>query len=320
MTVSEPGDQHGPGDLLTAGSERSPLRVPRKVVAGGVVGVLVVAGSIAAVRAHQRQQARARASAAAFRVADTVHLALVHGTVLVLGQGRGPAGRAALLLTVQVHEQGLFPDRVGGLSVVATGVTSGRTVGPDLQGVAGSREADVQLTVDCSAVATGRLPDTGSLRLSVVTAAGLTHHLDAPLPVGGLRAAALESCDLPDPVALPTATGDVESGQVSLQVDPVRRALRSLILLRVTGPGLRVTTNLPKLPFRMQPRGGIAFVATVSVIDCVTARRTPLGLTALLQDGPVQRRVPFEPQPAAANAGVSPLPSYLRALVERSCR
>src|SRR3954451_19961561 len=89
ITIVDPGKPGEPGDVLLAGSERPPFRLPRRtVILASALVLLATAGSVG-VRRYRAHRAEVRRAAAAFARADTVHVHLAVGPEGVIAVDTG---------------------------------------------------------------------------------------------------------------------------------------------------------------------------------------------------------------------------------------
>lgn len=324
VTISDPRGPGRPAEVLSAGEDRPPRRVPIRLVAAVAVVALLVVGTVVLVREraqeHRRQQSHRRAVAAAFRLADSVHLTVMPDSVHVGIDAE--LGKGLLLTPVAFRETGPSPDTVLTLTLTGPGLTAGYASAPNPQGVPGTVAGLARAAVDCAAVTAGRFPGPAIVSATVLTAAHREHVQRVPVATAELRAATLQSCDLPDPDARPLAQGDVQNGRPVLIISPVDRARAVLVLVGIGGPGLRVTTNV-SFPSDLGRQGGLVFGVDVTVADCAAARRGPLNLLVTLQSAGATRVQRVVAAPLVTNLPpgrvVTPLAPYLTRLVQRTC-
>lgn len=336
LTISDPNHPGEPGDVLAAGSERAPFRVPRKVVVLGAAVALLGAGGYAGVTAYQDHQREVRAKAAAFAKADAVHV-----TMTMFEDGAyaldptqayetfGPDGTPAEPRALPTAGRVVVPvsvddDGQGGLTSL-TGLTMTSLVSDgDLTALDGrvpgsTTTAELNATVDCGPVAAGRYPDLGDVVLVATPESGRAHRIRLRITSRQTpKALALDACGLPDPDAVPTATFQVQGGQLQVDVSPVTHAATGLQVLSLTSPGFVLTPG-GGFGRRPLPKGvGVVFPVSVRVVDCAAARAGDLSLTLQLRGGSTSYTV--RAVDAVGNGdGAQPGSSALRAAITRSC-
>lgn len=338
ITITDPGRPEGPADVLVAGSERAPLRLPRRLVATVVAVALVAVGSVVGLDRWHRHQAAVRRAAAAFAVADAVHahVALAEGGVFaepplevvetdpVTGAERTvpqPApSTGTVMVPLVVTDDAATLTEIHDVRVVGTGVTSTFDPSLSLGRVPGDESpVVVPVTFACSAVSAGRYPVLTGLVVVLVPDSGREHRVTVPLR--STPSLALEACLLPDPAAVPETSIEEQHGRLLLSVTSIPRTRQPLRVMALTSPGLAlaVVGGIPGRPAgEVPPDSGVVFDVHLRVTDCAAARAGNDVVTVSLQQG--TRRWTLVVPDSPANAFRRPGSSLLRLAVQRACR
>jgi hypothetical protein len=337
ITITDPGKPREPADVLVAGSERPPLRVPRRLLVIGTAAVLVVVGSVVGLDRWDAHQVAARRAAAAFAIADTVHvhLSVAEGGVyaeapleitepdLVTGADRVVPqplpSTGTLTVPLVVADDAASLTEIRDVRAVGKGVAT--TFDPSLslgRIPGGSSPLAVPVTFPCSAVSAGRYPVLTGVVVVVVPESGRQHRVT--LPVTSTRALALEACLLPDPAAVPETSVEEQHGRLLLSVTSVPHTRQALQIVAVTSPGfaLAVVGGVPGRPAgEVQPDSGVLFDVRVRVTDCTAARAGHGVVTVSLRQGARHWTLVVPDSPA--NAFRRPGSSWLQLTVKSAC-
>lgn len=337
ITISDPGRPEGSADVLVAGSERAPLRLPRRLVVMAAALLLVAVGTPLGLERWHRHQAAVRRAAAAFALADTVHARItlagtgvyadapldVVETDPVTGEMRTvhqpPPTTGTWTVPLVVTDDAYGYTEIRDVRVVGKGVRSafdrtlstGRVLG-------GSSPLDVPVTFPCSAVAAGRFPSVSRVVVVLVAESGREHHVT--LPVTSTPALGYEACQLPDPTAVPETSVEEQHGRLLMLVGNLPRARQALQVTAVTSPGfaLAVVGGLPGRPAgEVGPDSSVLFDVRVRVTDCAAARAGHGVVTASLRQGARHWTLVVPDSPAADYR--RPGSSMLRLAVQRAC-
>jgi hypothetical protein len=334
IEVADPRDPGDPVDVLSAGSERPPFRVSRKVALIGLAVALLGAGTFVGVDRYQLRQAELRRQAAAFAVADTVHVhvTLDAGGVTALEAGndyetyapngssvsrRPPPAVGELELPLTFSDDAAAFDTISGASL--EGSDLGLTFDPsslDNRGAGASAGTVFPMTLQCNGVVAGHYPRLGSLVLAVVVDSGRRHRLVLPLTSStSAKELALTACNLPDPSAIPTATLEEQHGRLLLGVGGVSRSRSALHLLAIRSPGFALAQIGGD--HTVPPDVNLLLDVSVRVTNCALARTGNGAVTLTLRDDRRSYTVVATDAPAADFR--RPGSAWLRTLVARSC-
>ena len=313
VTIHDPG---GPGrqDVLVGGAEREPRlsRRTRVLVGGGLA--LLVAGAVGGT-SYAQHRAEQREQAAAFAVADEVHVEGSLAAVFGLEPGSGRLGADVTLASRDGHPG---PHTVPTVRLEGPGLVPVTRAGPGR--FTPPAQAVPESRVDCGAVAAGRIPEAALVVATVVPASQMPHEQGLPVDPESLREAVLSACDLPDPSAKPYVEAAARGTSLLVFVEAVRRSDAVLWLedVRVPGFALRAVPGL-SLPYLVEPDSGGVYGLDVRVTDCTAARASDLLLTVVLsEDGRREQRVAppavQQPQPGAVPVG-----QLLQRLIDQDC-
>lgn len=313
VTLHDPGEPAG-RDVLVGAPEREPRLSRRTRVLGGAGATLLAAGVVGGT-SYAQHRAEQRERAAAFALADQVHVEGVVAAVFGFEPGSGRLGADVTLRslaghpgphtvpTVRIEGAGLVPLTTGG---------PGRFM-PPTQAVPESR-------VDCGAVAAGRIPASAQVVVTAVPASQVPHEQHLPVDVPSLREAVLAACDLPDPSAEPYVEASAQGDALVVLLETVRRSDAVLRLEEIRVPGFALSTGGRfSLPRVIEPDSGGVYGFGVRVTDCAAARAGDRAVTVVLgQGGRREERVAphavRQPQPGAV-----PVEQLLQRLVEAAC-
>lgn len=266
-------------DVLVGGGDREP-RLSRRARALAAAGaVLLLTGALGA-SAYAERRGEQRAQAAAFALADQVHLAGRLVAVFGLEPGSGRLG-ADVMVAARGDAGG---NRLAGVRLEGDGLqtldTSPVPARPPLP-----YQALPESRVRCGDVADGRIPARATVVLTVVPASGVPHEQRLDADPAQVREAALAACDLPDPDAEPVVGAQgARDGSLLVDVETVPRSDVQLQLVGVRVPGFAVgsSVGLP-LPHRIPPGSGGLYGFTARVTDCAAARSADLTPVVLLR-------------------------------------
>lgn len=335
ITVVDPRDPGEPTDVLLSGSERTPLRVPRKLALLGLAVTLLGVGTFVGVDRYQQRQAEARRRAAAFAAADAVHVhvRLGAGGVTALDAandyeqyapgGSTPALRPAppefgeLELPLTFSDDAASFDTISGASLQGSDLAFVFDPTSLNNRVPGASEVSaLPVTLRCSTVLAGDYPRLGSLVLTVVPVSGRRHRVVVPLTSStSVKELALTACDLPDPAARPTATIEEQHGRLLLGVTGVPRSPSGLRILAIRSPGLALDQIGGE--HTVPPDVQLFLDVSVRVTDCAAARAGKGAVTLTLKDSRRTYTVVATDAPVADFR--RPGSAWLRTQVARSC-
>ena len=315
VTVRDPRDAGRRGDLLEQGAERERRPLPRRVKALAAVGIVVLGLGGLVVRVAVRDRTEKSVRQAAFAAADEVHLA---GRLLSVSALDPGSYRVDVMVEVAGREDRPYPDRVTGLTLQAQGVTPLEFVRPPFP----ERRLQVgaAVTVDCGAVAAGRLPAGGEVVLTVTAGSGVPHDQRLPVSDDQLREAVLVACDLPDPEAETVVEASGASGGLLVSLQQVPRRPDGLVLESIAVEGFEVVLDGLALPYRLPPRTGLGLFVTVRVRDCAAALAGGLRVRVTLTEGGVRTVREADPPVSQPQPGAVPAAQHLQQLVDAGCR
>ena len=315
VTISDPGDRgRGHVDVLSAGDEREP-RLSRRTRVLGLAGLALVAVGAVGGTAWMQHRTDARERAAAFRVADEVHVEGLLVAVFGLEPGGGRVG-AEVRLAGRAGNPG--PHTVPSVRLEGPGIVPLTVDGP------GRFTAPVQAMpesrVDCASASAGRLPDSADVVVTAVPPSQVRHEQRLPVDPAALREAVLAACDLPDPDGTPYVEVSAQDETLLLLVESVRRSDAALLLEDVRVPGFALTP-VPGLvlPHRIGPDSSGFYGFRVAVSDCAVAMTGPLEVTVVLsEDGRREARLAPDAVRQRQPGAVRPA-QLLQRVLERSC-
>lgn len=318
VTLGDPGDRgRAEWDVLVGGDDREP-RLSRRTRFLTGAALAVVAAGVAGGTVWAQHRAEQREQAAAFALADRVHVQGVLTGVFGLETGSGRIG-GTVELTARDGAQG------------SQSVPTVRLEGPGLQPLVpggpgrftSPYSALPESRVSCRAAAAGQVPDSAQVVVTVVPASQVPHEQRLPVDRDVLREAVLSACDLPDPDATPHVEVSGQGDTVLVLVETVRRSDADVRLVDVRAPGLalELPAQAPGLPRRVAPDSGAFFGFEVRVVDCAAAQAGPLEVTVVLsEDGRREERpAPNAVQQPQPQPGTVPVARLLERLVDRAC-
>lgn len=326
ITITDPRDPQGTADVLVSGDERAPL-LPRRVVVIGVALALIVGGTVVGVDRYREHRAKARAAAAAFAIADTVHtrVALADDGVLAFFSGGvlfDPAsgeeepgslpetGRLVVPLLVTDDPEGFTQLR--DIQVTGTGVAAEFDPAQLATRQPGTTaRVEVPVRIDCGDVAAGRYPSLTAAVVSLVPESGRVHRVTVPVASSPERA--LEACQLPEPDAVPRAGIEEQHGRLLVLIEPRPRSGLALHVLEITSPGL----SLALVDKRIPPNTSLLQYVSVRVTDCAAARAGAGTVTVSLREGEHRWSVVAQDNPASEYR--RPGSTWIEHIVDRAC-
>ena len=335
VTITDPHSPGGEGEVLAAGAERRLPRLPRRVVVPVVIAALVVSAGALGVDRLLDHRAEARRAAAAFAVADTVHVSvgLREGGVWAAhpteaadpGEEVPPASRlpelprvGRLVVPLELTDDGGDLTEVRDVQVTGTGVNAEVDLSPlYARTPGGTTPLDVSAWFSCVDVAAGRFPVLRSALLVLVPVSGKEHRV--VLPLESTPQLAREACLLPDPDALPEVLVEEQHGRLLAFVSTVPRARTPLEVLSVHSQGfaLRLAGGPPHRADVVPPGSGVAFDVRARVTSCAAALGGTGRVTFLLAEGERRFRVVATDEPSGSYARSGS--AYLRRLAARAC-
>lgn len=308
ITITDPRDPREPSDLLEAGDEKPPFRLPRKVIAAVTVVVLATVGTAVGIDRYRTHQAELKVQAASFAKADTVHAHVSIAPGAEVGPGSEPTdividpvsglelpqpeapidtGFFEVQLTFNDDPDSL--DTVRDLRLLGAGLTPEFDESVLAQRVPGGEPFTFALrsSFPCSEVAAGRYPTYDKVEAVVVPASGREHVITLPVSSSlSPRTMALLSCQLPDPDAVPRVSMQEQHGRFLLDVSGVENARDSLYVVSITSPGLAFARlSREGAPRGLPPGAGELFDVTVRVTDCAAAKASDLSVQVVLRAG-----------------------------------
>ena len=335
ITIVDPSGPGEPADVLEAGSERPPFRLPRKLLLLALTVALVAVGTFVGQDRYRLHQSELRRKAAALVLADTMHVHVQLGTGGVTAldgaddyeryapdgsssaTDRPPPAVGELDLALSVRDDAGSFDTVSGAFLEGSDLSlTFDSTRLDNRVSGTSVVTTFPMAVQCGAVAAGHYPRLGSLVLIVVPESGRRHRVVLPLTSStSTKQLALTACNLPDPAAVPTATIEEQNGRLLLEVAGVPRTPSALQIQAVTSPGFALIPIGGNHP--IPPNVNMLLDVSVRLTSCAAARAGNGVVTLTLRDGNRAYTVVATDAPPASfrRSGVA----WLRTQVARSC-
>lgn len=334
VTITDPQDPTPARDVLTAGGDRPERKIPKRLVGGLALLAVLAAGGTAGTRAYLDHRAEQRRQAAAFAVADTVHVRLdldPDGLVASLPEGvrvpnlrqvvtgRPALGRVSIPLLDRENPAGF--EQITGATL--EGSTLRYTFNPtDFSPRApGGAPTPLMLntSLDCAPVAAGRYPTLGTAVVTVVPSSGRTHRLTVPLTSKSTpKDLALQACGLPDPDGVPAVSIEGQHGMFLLDVTSLERSRDVLRIVRITARGFAIAQRTGGgRPESIGSNTSALLDVTAQVTDCKTAQEQPLAVTVVLTNG--TRTWTVLAKDLTPTSYRVPGTAILQSLLDRSC-
>ena len=315
MTIVDPrSGACADADVLGSPDDRL-SGLPRRRRNALAAAAVVTAAAVWAGVALAEQRAHDRERAAAFALADRVHLQGALDALFSLEPG---SGRLGAQVTIDAVDGEAGQDVVSSVRLEGPGIFSSGT--PLTGRFTPPEQVLPEARVNCSRVGAGQIPDRATVVVTVVPASQVPHEQRLPADPAQVREAALAACDVPDPAAVPLVQASAQRGGLLLFVEAVRRSDADLRLEQVRIPGFEVTAaHGLRLPHRIGRDSGGFYGLPVRVTDCSAALAGDGQVTVVLsEDG---RRVERTADPATAQpqVGAVPVEQLLAGLVAAAC-
>lgn len=310
VTITDPRDDRGPSDLLDGGGEH--LGLSRRMQAGLLAVVLIAGASVLAGRAIAQDRAQTREREAAFAEADALHTTAALGNVFSTEIG---SGRVTVEVNLGSDGSG-ERDQLTGL--VLDGPFLSALPEQPYPFIAGQQTQTANATVDCSALAAGRIPDRADVTLTLVPRSTVPHLLRLPIAAAQIREVALAACDLPDPDRPPVAEVSGTAGRLQLYVETAPRK-KGVRLESVSLAGFALGLRGQSLPMALEINVGYFFDLAARVVDCRVAQGSDLQVRATFAEAGERRTVDAQPSVTQPQPGSVPAQEVLGELLAAAC-